>query len=84
MPLLLLAYLVSALALGQSRLGPEEAVRLAQGYLGQAALPYKVELKARTPPYWEVRLGGWEVWLEAGTGQLLLARPKNRLDRYTA
>jgi uncharacterized membrane protein YkoI len=64
-------------ALAASLLSLEQAVRLAQDYVGQPAEPYKVEFKLdKTPPYVEVHLGGWEVWVEARSGQIFRVRPK--------
>ncbi|MCX7802913.1 MAG: hypothetical protein N2313_07820 [Meiothermus ruber] len=55
----------------------EQAVKLAQNHLGQPYEPYKVEFKLdKSPPYLEVRLGGWEIWVEARTGQIFRVRPK--------
>ena len=69
--------LLVLLALAAPILSLEGAVQLAQAYLGQQAEPYKVELKAeKRPLYWEVRLGGFEVWVEATRGQVVQVRPK--------
>lgn len=69
--------LLILLALATPILSLEGAVRLAQAYVGLEAEPYKVELEAeKRPPYWEVHLGGFEVWVEAVRGQVVQVRPK--------
>ncbi|RIH84273.1 PepSY domain-containing protein [Calidithermus roseus] len=60
-----------------ARLELPQAVRLAQTYLGQPLEPYKVELKRKGPVWvWELRLGEWEVWVDAQSGQVAHLRPK--------
>lgn len=72
--LLLLA--LAPVGLG-ARLEMPQAVRLAQAYLGQALEPHKVELKRKEGTLvWEVRLGDWEVWVEAQRGQVSYLRAK--------
>lgn len=67
--------------LAQVGLGPRlemaQAVQLAQAYLGQALEPYKVELKRKEGTrVWEVRLGDWEVWVDAQGGRVSYLRAK--------
>lgn len=69
--------LLVLLALAAPLLSLEGAVGLAQAYLGLQAEPYKVELEAeKRPPYWKVRLGGFEIWVEATRGWVVQVRPK--------
>ncbi|MBO1438007.1 hypothetical protein [Meiothermus sp. CFH 77666] len=62
------------------RIGLEQAVLLAQRYLNQPLEPYKAEFKRKPREglqVWEIRLGGFEVWVDTQNGQVtyLRARP---------
>lgn len=55
----------------------EQAVLLAQAYLRQPLEPYKIALKHKPKErlwVWEIRLGSFEVWVEAQEGRVFYVR----------
>ncbi|MFN4073267.1 MAG: PepSY domain-containing protein [Thermus sp.] len=75
--LLLLGAAAAKPPLPELRVPLEDAVLLTQAYLRQPLEPYKVALKHKPREalwVWEVRLGTFEVWVEAQRGQVVYVR----------
>lgn len=63
----------------EGRIGLEQAVLLAQRYLSLPLEPYKAEFRQKPREglqVWEIRLGGFEVWVDAQNGQVAYLRTR--------